>query len=272
MRFFLIIFISALISINLFAKIVLISDLDDTVRKAHVLKLAHAGGRIIKGVKPFEDLQAIYKNLEQVHGDEIDFFYVSSSYPFLYNASKWLDKYNFPKGEVFQRSLKQENHRDSYLYKTTTITNLIERYSQSDTQFIFFGDNGEHDPQIFKDIINNKNIQNSKVYIRDVSTKAHFWYDRLEVKKEEDQLYFLTEIDLLDEDFVSFLEEDVVNSIKLRFEKKIMIPNYIVYTLKHRVRDDCEDTYNNYFERIFCKIMAKSKAESLIDQYYLNSY
>ena len=101
-----------IISFNSYAKLIIISDLDDTIRQVNVSEMDEAsisvmGARSkLRSIRPFSTLRSIYQDLEKNH--DVKFYYLSASYPFIYNAKKWLEINKFPEGEVFQRKFNDE--------------------------------------------------------------------------------------------------------------------------------------------------------------------
>jgi phosphatidate phosphatase APP1 len=83
-------------------EIIIISDLDDTLRMANIEKKVKAASKLITGVKPFEGLRAIFNEINQTES-EVKFYYLSNSYPFLYSGERWTAKHGFPKGIVYKR-------------------------------------------------------------------------------------------------------------------------------------------------------------------------
>ena len=63
---FLVVLISSYITSRVEAKeVVIISDLDDTLRMANIEKKVKAAGKLITGVKPFEGLRAIFNEMNE---------------------------------------------------------------------------------------------------------------------------------------------------------------------------------------------------------------
>jgi phosphatidate phosphatase APP1 len=156
----------------------IISDIDDTVvstgamRKWEMIKVTfsqNAHTRIpFAGVSEFYD--ALRKGSDHILSNPI--FYVSSSpwniYDFL---MEFLDIHQIPKGPLMLRDLGLSRdqfiagpHRD---HKLKQIEQILEVYQ--DLAFIFIGDSGQEDPQIYLEIIEKYPGRILAVYIRDVS-------------------------------------------------------------------------------------------------------
>src|SRR5690606_17971164 len=91
--------------LNAQAKFVIISDIDDTIKKTHLVNPLKA---IISFAKnedgPYPYLRNIISDLLLAH-EEATIIYLSSSYENIYNATNWLLEHQFPPGLVFQRTL-----------------------------------------------------------------------------------------------------------------------------------------------------------------------
>lgn len=88
------------------SKVYVISDIDDTVKKANSANggVGQAYHFFRKKIYPemrdlFNELEVIYEKL----GEEVEFHYVSAAPDILFNQDKWLNKNNFPKGQAILR-------------------------------------------------------------------------------------------------------------------------------------------------------------------------
>ncbi|MGB6268342.1 MAG: phosphatase domain-containing protein, partial [Olleya sp.] len=158
-----------------------ISDIDDTILHTGVVSilkwrvlyntfLKHAQNRT-----PLEGAAEFYHLLHKgSKGDKANpIFYVSHSPWNLYRYLEFfLRTNNFPKGPILLRSF-----RTIFKKKTATckpekqleIENIIKTYPN--LSFILIGDSGEHDPDIYLEIVNTFPKRIKAVYLRSVNDK-----------------------------------------------------------------------------------------------------
>ncbi len=259
---FLVLFI--LISANCFSYSIVISDLDDTVRQAHVSNKVDALKRLSKGVKSFDHLKSIYYDIKDASTEETFFYYISASYKLIYDANKWLRLESFPEGEVFQRKSLSD-----HLFKIRIISEILGQHSRDQLEKIyFFGDNGEHDPEIYQTIIKQNDFKNSKVFIRDVATTARYWHDQLEVKKLNSIFYFFTEKELIGKvpEITALTKTNIISD----FQERTLVADYVIGDLYKRFRGLCRAKYKFYTKKyLTCLTGSKKIVTVLIDNYYL---
>ncbi len=201
-------FLLLLLTTSSWARVVVISDLDETLRIAHTHSYWAAIGAVISGVKPFKQMQNIFHDLEQQ--SDIAFFYISASYYRFYNGKKWLKKYNFPAGPVFQKPTFSQG---SYDFKTARLEELFKsgRISSND-HLLLFGDNSSHDEEVYLDFLKRYNLSGD-IFIRDIKVKATALDLGLQLERKDKIYYFFTEFDLLDTPIESFLSPTTRDSI-----------------------------------------------------------
>lgn len=160
------------------AKFGVISDIDDTVltthaqsllKSAYMTFLKNAYSRL-----PFEGVAAFYQALQKgaSGAEENPVFYVSSSPWNLYDLLvDFLEINKLPKGPLFLKDygfthnkLFTESHG---VHKPKQIRNILNAYPQ--LNFILIGDSGQHDPEIYKEVIKEFPGRILAAYIRDVS-------------------------------------------------------------------------------------------------------
>ena len=142
-----------------------ISDLDDTViqsgvtRKVRmVVQLALSNARTRK---PFEGVAAFYRAL---HRGRNPFFYVSKSPHNLYSPLvEFLDHQQLPPGPVLLRDFGLRPSKD---HKARTIERIIATYPA--LPFILVGDSGEHDPEIYMEMLRRFPERIRVIYIRSI--------------------------------------------------------------------------------------------------------
>ncbi|MEQ9438649.1 MAG: DUF2183 domain-containing protein [Cyclobacteriaceae bacterium] len=155
-----------------------ISDIDDTVLISEtnqlfkVIKLSVMENALTR--MPFEGAAGFYRALAKgSHGNYHNpFFYVSSSPWNLYDVLKdFFKANNIPKGPILLRDIGisptkfiKEKHNDHKLEK---IRSILDAYP--DLKFVLIGDSGQHDPEIYRQVVQEYPQRILVIYIRDVS-------------------------------------------------------------------------------------------------------
>ncbi|ADY25937.1 Protein of unknown function DUF2183 [Deinococcus proteolyticus MRP] len=152
-----------------------ISDLDDTVIQSDVTSVPRMLMTSLTGNArtrlPFPGVGAFYHGLVQQGGGRNPIFYVSSS-PWNFFDLLWqfLSYRQIPLGPMFLRNWGFDllaGHGD---YKHGVIERIFARFP--DMKFVLVGDSGEHDPQIYAEVVHRHPGRVLAVYIRDVSDAA----------------------------------------------------------------------------------------------------
>lgn len=229
-------FTSIIFSQGLFAKVYVISDIDDTIKKANsadggIMQVYHF---LRKKIYPemrdiFVELKDVYENL----GEEVEFHYVSAAPDFTFNQDKWIKEHNFPAGEA---TLKRRGDGDTYTYKTNTISAILEKANANDIVY-FFGDNSSKDAIVYSELTKKFSLK-SFIYIRDVETDATYWNDELPINQLEGVHYFFSEVELVDQEGLFFISDKLVTKIRSAYEQKHLIPQYTFRILKRRLRNE----------------------------------
>lgn len=156
-----------------------ISDIDDTILHTGVVSILkwrvlyntffkHAQNRT-----PLEGAAEFYHLLHKgPKGDKANpIFYVSHSPWNLYRYLEFfLKKNNFPKGPILLRSFRTIFKKKSSTCKPEKqleIENILKTYPSF--SFILIGDSGEHDPDIYLEIVNTFPNRIKAVYLRSVN-------------------------------------------------------------------------------------------------------
>lgn len=247
---------------SLWAKVYVISDIDDTIKKAYTAngglpQLYHFFRKRI-----FPEMRDLYGELEEVYeklGEEVEFHYVSAAPDWSFYQQKWLAKHNFPAGTD---RLKRKGDGDTYTYKTNVITKILEQASPRDTIYLF-GDNSSKDPIVYKEVTEKLGLVNSFIYIRDVKTEATYWSDDLPVRQLEGVTYFFSERDLVNNDGLFFLSSELIQKIEASYDDRSLVPSYTQKQLEKRLRKEwgCGLNFN-------CRCIAKDNAEKFWDDYH----
>lgn len=237
-----------LYSFQIFARTIVISDIDDTIKKSNSMgkgpeQIYHFLRKI-----PYLEMRDLYKEIENTHienNDSIKFFYVSAAYKMTFNAQNWLTRYNFPKGDSILKTFKTKDN--TYNFKHDVIKNIIEKEKLSLNkndgevlEVLMFGDNAQVDAVVYNDLSHELNI-NSKIYIRDVRAEATFFDSTLPLKKIDGINYYFSEIELLNLADFDFISSDLKNKIIDSYKKRTLIPNYTFKTINRRLDDLYKD-------------------------------
>ncbi|WKN43059.1 App1 family protein [Tunicatimonas pelagia] len=155
-----------------------ISDVDDTIlisevnQLFRVIKLSLTENALTRS--PFEGAAAFYRALArgQSGNRHNPFFYVSSSPWNLYDVlADFFEVNRIPKGPIMLRDIGidprkfiKESHHE---HKPVKIRSVLDTYPQ--LKFILIGDSGQHDPEIYKQVVKEYPGRISAIYIRDVT-------------------------------------------------------------------------------------------------------
>lgn len=150
------------------ARFGVISDIDDTILRSGVQRVGFMLRQTLTGSAltrtPFPGAAALYRDLAG-RADANPFFYVSSSpwnlHDFLIG---FLRHRGFPLGPVLLRDLV--GTREGRARKHERIEELLRLHPQ--LRFVLIGDSGEHDPEIYADVVRAHPGRIVAVYIREV--------------------------------------------------------------------------------------------------------
>lgn len=163
------------------SKFGVISDIDDTLLETGVVSklkwkvlvnslFKHAENRMA-----FAGAATIYSKLHQgISGEEANpIFYVSNSPWNLYRYLEYFLKHNnFPKGPILLRDFRtpfDKTKKRKVSHKEHEIKNIIKTYPNM--EFVLIGDAGEHDIDIYLDIVKHFPNRIKAIYIRTVNHK-----------------------------------------------------------------------------------------------------
>jgi phosphatidate phosphatase APP1 len=150
------------------AKFGLISDIDDTVVTSNVTSktrmILTAALTNARTRKPFKGVAAFYRAL---HAGVNPVFYVSKSPWNLYAPIvEYLAVQRLPEGPVMLRDFGFRTDKE---HKRKAIEEILTTYPK--LAFVLSGDSGEHDPEIYADIMRRFPAQVRAIYIRSVNKK-----------------------------------------------------------------------------------------------------
>ncbi len=158
------------------ARFGIISDIDDTILWTNVtnrlnmmLMLARSNAHTRK---PFKGVAAFYRALHEGMGGEANpVFYVSSSPWHLFTPLvEFMRVQDIPPGPLMLKELAvrkvlgQGRHRE---HKLDRIEDILRFYPH--LQFILIGDSGEHDPEIYAEVVKRHPNSIRIIYIRNVN-------------------------------------------------------------------------------------------------------
>ncbi|WP_215222999.1 App1 family protein [Echinicola shivajiensis] len=157
-----------------------ISDIDDTILISHATdigkKLWLSVSKNAYTRRPFPGVSEFYKALTQ-HG-KYPVFYVSSSDWNLYDLIKdFLAYRNIPSGPLLLQDLHLNlkniwrSGGGDHAHKLEKIEMLLDLYSGM--KFFLIGDSGQHDPELYAEIIKAYPGRIKSVYIREISDEEH---------------------------------------------------------------------------------------------------
>ncbi len=247
---------------SIYAKTVVISDLDETLRISQTHNYAVSLGAIIRGVKPFRAMQYIFNDLKQL--EDIEFIYISASYHRFYNGQKWVAKHNFPYGPVYQ---KPKLTTPNGTFKTGLLERLWnEGKIQAHDHVLFFGDNSSHDEDAYLEFKNNHQLSGD-IFIRDIKVKATYVSDLFEQERMEGISYFLSESDLLLSPLNNFLTPKTENFINNQFSKRLGIVKTQLKYLKRKLTKKLCPRYFSFFN-ISCKVAVSRESSKIVNNYF----
>lgn len=150
-----------LFSLQLFAKPVIVSDIDDTIKISHVRSKIDQGLRAFLISPLFKGMPLTYQYLTCELQTQI--YYVTNAPGWLMGSShsEFLNLHNFPSGMVFfRKSLTDTEH------KYNSISEIIRQ--ENPKQMILIGDDGEADAHIYHQIQQDYPQIEFRIYIRSV--------------------------------------------------------------------------------------------------------
>jgi hypothetical protein len=128
------------------ARVVVVSDIDDTLKVSHVLDYLAAAADAVRVDNVFRGMPLLFQLIHQT-SPKIPFFYLSNAPAPLATAfhQKFLDQNKFPPGTLLLRN--------KYPIELHKIMNLREIINQTKAQYLIaFGDNGERDVYVYEEI------------------------------------------------------------------------------------------------------------------------
>lgn len=254
-----------LYSFSLLAKTVVISDIDDTLKKSNSMgKPVEQAYHFLRKI-PYMEMRDLFSEIKRSgrqNNEETKFYYVSAAYQFTFNAQAWISKYQFPAGYSYLKT--KENKAPTYDFKMKTIQRILDEERKTlppgETLTVYmFGDNAQFDAQVYKDL-DQKNSLKAHIYIRDVRTISTYFDSTLPVKKDPAVKTYFSEMELsFDETLAPFMTASLKQKIKASYQAQTLIPEYTLKTLerrlmaegvdKARARDQARAYWQDYYHR-----------------------
>ena len=253
--------VTLLLSFNAAAKVVVVSDIDDTIKKANS---ASSGiGEIYHFLrkKIYPEMRDLFVELDQAYraeGEDVEFYYVSAAPDIVFNQEKWLCKHGFPQGPA---TLRRLGDGGTYEYKKRVIGNILKDLGPEDTVYLF-GDNASKDAIVYSELVSELGL-NGYIYIRDVQTDATYWNADFDVNRIRSVRYYFSERDLLRDRGLYFMSAELRDTIEASYEEKSLIPEYTLKTLKKRIRKAWDCGWKKS-----CRREAKELAKTFWNNYY----
>jgi phosphatidate phosphatase APP1 len=151
----------------------IISDIDDTIVQTFATSLARMAKTVLlqnaKSRLPFEGVADLYRAL---HKDANPLFYVSSSPWNMYELlHDFMNINGIPPGPMF---LQNWGIDEKTFFKSSHTTHKLEQIQllldyYADLPFVLIGDSGQHDPEIYLNVIHSKPNRIRAAFIRDVT-------------------------------------------------------------------------------------------------------
>lgn len=155
-----------------------ISDIDDTIKISNVTNIKSLlKNTFLEDFKQVPGMAQIYKDWEEKLGAK--FHFVSSSpYQLYEDLEAFRKRSGFPSATFHLKRIRPKSYKsllslkgDPFKTKTATITSIIDRFPER--KFIFVGDSGEKDPEVYGNLARLYPNQIVHIYIRKVSAKKY---------------------------------------------------------------------------------------------------
>lgn len=253
------------------SKILVISDVDDTLKITNVVDKGDMLFDKYWSEKPFRHMAYLFQELQadaKSRGEEIKFYYLSAAPHFLVNNRSWVRKNNFPQGKTIQKMwiplVSEISHLpiirfffeflglelDSVFYgsreyKMNRLREIIRKeYPRKEDRVILIGDNGEHDPVVYLDIKKEFHLDQAEIYIRDIKANSTFFPKYYNPNKEKIKAginYFFTAMSFMKYESWGFLSDEFFDRMLDDADKKILIPEFLKERLAMNIQRQSGD-------------------------------
>lgn len=153
------------------ASLAVVSDIDDTVLDSHATNSLSMAKRTLTGSaltrSPLSGAPELYQSLaDGGAAEENPFFYVSSAAWNLHGFLRaFLEHQRFPQGPLMLRDLLGTDANRTH--ETKKRESIEEVLNVHEFPVVLFGDSGQHDPEIYADVVREYPDRIEAVYIRD---------------------------------------------------------------------------------------------------------
>ncbi len=245
------------------ARVVIISDFDDTVKKANSAGNFLETGYHFLRKKPYEQMRDLFVELKDHYdgmGEQVEFNYVSAAPDILFAQQHWVEKHGFPVGRTFLRTIGSQ---DTYTFKYNQIVSILRPYlDDPNLKVFFFGDNSSHDQDVYADATRDYRL-NAQIYVRDVKTTATE-FDGLPASGRAGVHYFFSEKEFESMAGLNFMSSDLRADIDSAYSEKNLVPKYTGKTMIRRLRKVMNCKMFNFK----CRKDARKRGKALIQEYY----
>jgi hypothetical protein len=204
-------------------KVLLVSDIDDTIKVSNILSLTSKYVRAFNITTPFTGMSQLYQLIANEHEGNIQIAYLSNAPQEIQGVEvmrisheNFLSLNDFPKGDLLLRAdIKDQNH------KINSIRELVKTLKPE--LVIMVGDNGERDVEVYEQAA--KEIKalglESVTYIHQVYSSKN-WFFEVGKKLAAGQIGFVTPFEialdlnkkeLLGQDSIDWMTQEVMPSI-----------------------------------------------------------
>lgn len=156
--------LSLLLSFNSYAKTLIISDVDDTIKVTNVLSKTSRIANALLSKKAFSGMSELYQELNE---NDTSIYYLSGSPTLIKSRVDRFLQYNqFPQEDNL--ILKKEK-ASTYDYKLTNIRKLIKEINPD--KLILIGDDTEYDPEVYDTVSKENEGKVESIYIRAIQNR-----------------------------------------------------------------------------------------------------
>jgi hypothetical protein len=253
-------------SLAAYSKTIIISDIDDTLKKANSVGSATAQTYHFLAKVPYFEMRDLFNEIQQnekAKNNTIKYYYVSAARTFTFDAQEWLHENNFPLGRSNLKTIGEK--RSTYNFKYDVIKkiiqdemNTLDSTNNETINFLMFGDNAQIDAIVYSDLTKELSLD-SQIFIRDVRATATFFDSTLPVERIAGVSYYFSEVELFKEPRLNFISTELISKSYKSYKKQELIPDYTLKTLNRRLRDlgsdkqqaktDADKYWNDYYSR-----------------------
>ena len=232
-----------LYSLAVSSKTVVISDIDDTIKKSNSMGKPLEQAVHFLQKKPYLLMRDLYNEIKfnaRQREDTYSFFYVSAAYSVTFKADKWIRKFDFPRGRTVLRDIN--NKVPTFEFKYNVISQILKQElknldseSNEELRVYMFGDNAQFDALVYDQVKKELNLSNARIFIRDVRAEATYFDSSIPVKKLDNIDYYFSEIELLNFPEFDYVSNDLKNRTRDEYTREELIPQYTLKTLERRL-------------------------------------